>query len=170
LNFVSNNKGSENDAQDLWQDVIISFYENVKKGAFRGESSIRTYVFSIARNMWLEKLKMRTRMAKTTDRYLSGCPDKTPNIEELITEIETEKELEHALRKSRSEDREILRDFYFDGLKNSEIKDKYGLGSIQAAKNKKCRALRNLRYIFKRSEETTALSGCVKACLRFGIL
>src|SRR6185369_12844464 len=57
--FVIHNNGNADDAQDVFQEVIVGFIQLIKQEKFRGESSIRTFLFSMNRNIWYNELKRR---------------------------------------------------------------------------------------------------------------
>src|SRR4249919_570238 len=59
--YIRQNNGSEQDAEDIFQEVILVFIEIVKQDKFRGESSISTFLYSITRNIWLNELKKKDR-------------------------------------------------------------------------------------------------------------
>ena len=45
--LVKNNNGSQQDAEDIFQEVLVSFIGLVQKDKFRGESTVKTFLFSI---------------------------------------------------------------------------------------------------------------------------
>src|SRR6476469_9924956 len=59
--YIRQNNGSDEDAEDIFQEVVLSFIELVKKDKFRGESSIATFLYAITRHTWLNELKKRGR-------------------------------------------------------------------------------------------------------------
>src|SRR5688500_11618467 len=59
--YVMANNGSWQDAQDIFQEVIVSFIQLVQQNKFRGEASIKTFLYSMNRNIWLNELKKRGR-------------------------------------------------------------------------------------------------------------
>src|SRR4051812_40954023 len=74
--YIKQNNGSDEDAEDIFQEVILSFIELVKKDKFRGESSIATFLFSITRHTWLNELKKRGR-SKLRDLKFEKTKDST---------------------------------------------------------------------------------------------
>src|SRR5687768_13543594 len=55
------NVGKE-DALDIFQDAVISFYKNVRQGKIQDfQYSPKTYLFSIGRNLLLNKVKFEKR-------------------------------------------------------------------------------------------------------------
>ncbi len=54
--FVISNKGTETEATDLFQTVMVTLYENVKKGTVKEDSAISNFLFSLAKFKWLKEL------------------------------------------------------------------------------------------------------------------
>ena len=58
--FIINNSGSQDDAKDIFQESIIVIYRKVKEQShFLLSSSFKTFMYSIARNIWLKNLRDR---------------------------------------------------------------------------------------------------------------
>jgi RNA polymerase sigma factor (sigma-70 family) len=55
--FVMRNNGSVADAQDVFQETIIVLLDKVPKKDFILTSSIKTYIFAVASNIWLKRLR-----------------------------------------------------------------------------------------------------------------
>lgn len=86
--------GDVPEAQDLGQEVFISFYKNLK--FFRHESTLKTYLIRISINLSLNELKRRKRM-NSRFTYLN---DKDYYYESDNQEISEHREIvQHALNK-----------------------------------------------------------------------
>src|SRR5689334_10039074 len=59
--FILANSGNPADAEDIFQETVVTFIDSVKKDRFRGESSVKTFLAAIARHLWLNELKKRER-------------------------------------------------------------------------------------------------------------
>ncbi|GAB3255171.1 hypothetical protein GCM10027347_16040 [Larkinella harenae] len=57
LHFVQCNSGTEGDAEDIFQDAVILLHQKVADSGFRLTSTLKTFLFAIARNLWLKKLR-----------------------------------------------------------------------------------------------------------------
>ncbi|WP_338868252.1 sigma-70 family RNA polymerase sigma factor [Spirosoma sp. SC4-14] len=57
--YVQKNNGNRADAEDLFQETLLALVENVKQPGFQLRSSLKTYLFSIARNLWLKRLRQQ---------------------------------------------------------------------------------------------------------------
>lgn len=56
--FIISNSGSPEDAKDIFQESIIVIYRKLKEQQhFLLNSSFKTFIYSIARNLWLKHLR-----------------------------------------------------------------------------------------------------------------
>ncbi len=142
--LILNNSGNRTSAADIFQESLIVFYNRVKEGKFNGASGIKTYIYAIARNLWLIELRRNKKVHLNFEGVLENYKNLEVNKEEL-----NRKKIRLVLDKLNASCKEVLLDFYFGGLDMGEIRLKYGLGSEQAAKNKKYRCLQNLIKMVK---------------------
>src|ERR1043165_4722028 len=54
--MVVNNNGSDDDASDLFQEVLIILFEKARDNKMQLSCSMKTFIYSVARNQWLKKL------------------------------------------------------------------------------------------------------------------
>ena len=143
--LVVTNMGNEAEAQDIFQDAVIAFYEQVKREDFMLTCSLKTYLYSISRNLWLKRL------AKT--RRTAGNVNDIENFIEVGDSnegsIENEKILLELIGKLDEGCRRILTYFYYDKLRMKEIMLKMNLESEQSAKNKKYKCMKHLMELVK---------------------
>jgi RNA polymerase sigma factor (sigma-70 family) len=59
--YILVNSGSEQDAEDVFQDTVMVLLAYVSKDGFTLTSSIKTLIFAIARRLWLKQLRNRRR-------------------------------------------------------------------------------------------------------------
>ena len=59
---------SRSDAEDLLSEVFVRVLTGFS--SFRGESSLRTWLFAIARNVWLEQLRKKRRAVSLEERLI----------------------------------------------------------------------------------------------------
>lgn len=58
--FIRKNQGSEDDANDIFQEAIIIIYRKIKENDLIFEkSSFKGYLFSVCRFLWLKQLEKR---------------------------------------------------------------------------------------------------------------
>jgi RNA polymerase sigma factor (sigma-70 family) len=54
--LISTNSGSESDAEDVFQDALIILYKKIIEENLILTSSFKTFLYSICRNLWLQRL------------------------------------------------------------------------------------------------------------------
>lgn len=145
-NFVLKNSGSLAEANDLFQDALVIFYVKVRKGEYRNTSSLKTYLFGIAKNLWLKELRRR----RIAQKHLQVEED-VDFQEELIIH-ESQVTIRKVMELINEECKRLLMDFYFDGRSMAQLTASYGLGSEAAAKNKKYRCLQKLIALVKQQK------------------
>jgi RNA polymerase sigma factor (sigma-70 family) len=145
--YVMNNNGSREDAEDIFQEVVINFIDLVQKNKFRGESSIKTFLFSLNRHIWLNELKKRGRALKREEKYQSGQEAEEKDITGLITDREERKQIMLLVDQLGDTCKKILLSFYYDNLSMKEILDKLHYENEQVVRNKKYKCLKQLEQL-----------------------
>jgi RNA polymerase sigma factor (sigma-70 family) len=146
--FVLRNGGSEADAQDIFQDVVIAFVHLVQTGRFRGDASIKTVLFAMNRNLWYNELKRRGRAAVREEAFDNGQEKETgPG-----TALEI-REASHRLTRILDElgpaCKKILTLFYYENQSMREILTTLDYENEQVVRNKKYKCLRKLESLIE---------------------
>ena len=148
--IVQNNKGDAKDAEDVFQDALIVLYNQTKKEDFELRCTIKTYLYSICRNLWLKKLRKSNRVVELSDSVKQFVTVDETQLKTL--EVTEEKEIVANYLGQLSEGcQTILRYFYFEKKKMSEIAQLMGLANEQGAKNKKSVCMKKLKSLMKNS-------------------
>jgi RNA polymerase sigma-70 factor (ECF subfamily) len=126
---------NSDEAKDISQEVFIKALDSLSK--FRGESSLKTWLYRIAVNMAtnsIRKQKLRTFFSISKDSLYEDMPETNPNPEEEFTNTELEKEFLSALRKLPKRQRETFAFRYFEEMPYSEISEILGVsvGALKA--------------------------------------
>src|ERR1700759_5106716 len=74
--FIIHYGGSEQDADDVFQETVVSFIDIIKKGKYRMEASIKTFLVSVAKNIWFNELKKRERSGHREKAFELGRDQK----------------------------------------------------------------------------------------------
>src|SRR5450432_168611 len=145
--YVTQNSGSEQDAEDIFQEVILVFIEVLKKEKFRGESSISTFLYSLTRNIWLNELKKRGRSKLRDAIFEKGKDQSDPDTSQLIVHREMKAEMMQLIDKLGENCKKILLAFYFENLAMSEILQNMKYENEQVVRNKKYKCLKQLEQM-----------------------
>ena len=138
--------GDAEDAQEVAQDTLLSMVRSV--GDFRGEASISTWLYTVARSFCIKK-RRRTKGAPAHHEPLDAAAHEqasapAPSPEQTLLGRETRDAVATALDQLEPEAREvvILRDL--EGLTAPEVAQVTGL-SVAAVKSRLHRARQSLR-------------------------
>ena len=87
LKLILGNSGSEEDAKDIFQEALIVVFRNIReKSGFSLKSGFQTYLYSIARLLWLKSLRNRKseeKNLKENHPYIDFEPPKPFNDEDV---------------------------------------------------------------------------------------
>lgn len=144
--LVCNNSGSEDDAKDVFQEAIMVLHRNICETEFELTSKLKTYIYAVARRLWLKQLSRNS-------RYTGNVND-NERFQELEAETDAEEktaEMKVVIRKSMKELGEpcqtILTDFFYGGLTMEEIAEKMGYTNAANAKNQKYKCFKRFKKI-----------------------
>lgn len=147
--YIFQKGGSENEAKDIYQEGMTAFYLQVKKGNFRQESNIKTYLIGICKRLWFKELKKRKPRVELAEHMF------TPEENSLNIENEKPSDLTYEVFqvfKQISEDcQKVLELYYFERLSMQAIAEEFNFSGVQSAKNKKMKCLKYLRQKIKNS-------------------
>ena len=122
-------------AEDLAEDTFVELL--LHKGRFRGQSSFKTYLFSVARHKAIDHLRREKRRPAVALDDIAERSDDAMGPEELYLASEQAAEIAQAIRAIPKEYQEVLRLLYLERLKYEEI-------ALLMRKNKK--QIDNLAY------------------------
>lgn len=153
--YIIQNSGSREDAADVFQDAILVLLDKVKTKNDDMRSTIYTFLYSVSRNIWFNRLKRK----QTFDKIVKE--QKIADLEEESYDILEEEEYSESfyeLLDAAGEDcKTIFKYYYFDNLKMDKISKLMGLANSQIAKNKKYRCLKKLRMVINNNPALKAL-------------
>ena len=57
LRLIAKNSGYNEDAEDIFQDALMIVYRKLKRDELKLSCSLKTYIYAVSRNLWLQKLQ-----------------------------------------------------------------------------------------------------------------
>lgn len=152
LKFILYNSGTSAAAQDIYQETIIVLYESVKKPGFELKCQLQTYIFSIAKRLWLKELKKNGKTFLFKESEENNLVDVSEDLKELDEkEAEIEK-MNNSLIDLGEPCSELIKDFYINKLSMEQIAEKFGYTNADNAKTQKYKCLQRLKKIFFEKE------------------
>ncbi len=143
-NLVKMNSGNVMDAEDVIQETMITFIEMVREKKFRGESSIKTVLYTITKNLWITKIRKNTQENLRIDKYLLENEDFEADVSSHLQKREAKSVIEKMFDKIGESCKKILTLFYYEDLSFKEILDQTEYENEQVLRNKKYKCLKSL--------------------------
>lgn len=147
FNLICSNSGTEQEAKDIYQETIIAFYERVQQPDFVLSCKIKTYLYAVARRLWLKRLWEKKRFDQHIDEKETFL-----GIEAEIQDAEERENIYQLMKKSLEAlgepCRSILEDFYIKDMNMDHIRMKFGYTNTDNAKNQKYKCLQRLKKLF----------------------
>lgn len=138
---------TEDEAKDVYQFAILTFYDNINNGRLvELKSSIKTYLFAIGKNKVLEYKKSQTRYQARDESEIADVPE----IGNWDAELK-EKNLtlvEKCLEKLGDPCKSMLQLYYYHGMSMDEITEKMNYKNRLTTKNLKYKCINRLRSIY----------------------
>ena len=148
LKFILYNSGTSAAAQDIYQETIIVLYESVKKPEFELKCQLQTYIFSIAKRLWLKELKKNGKTFLFKESEENNLVDVSEDLKEFDEkEAEIEK-MNNSLIDLGEPCSELIKDFYINKLSMEQIAEKFGYTNADNAKTQKYKCLQRLKKYF----------------------
>jgi RNA polymerase sigma factor (sigma-70 family) len=149
--LVLKNNGTKEHAKDIFQEAFLAVWQNVKQDKFipQSESSINGYLYTIAKNKWMDVLRSQGYKKTITASQLSYFEIKDEENNGMDDDILKDKRLEDvmfAFKNLGSPCKNLLRKFYFEKKSMKLIAEELQLDSA-STRNKKYRCMQKLRQI-----------------------
>lgn len=163
--YVQQYDGNKQDAEDIFQETIVAFIELVQQNKFRGDASIKTLLFAINKNTWLNELKRRSRAGLREEKFEIARDNIDQGIDTYIAGREARKKVLDILDKTGEGCKKILLAFYYENLSMKEIATMTNYENEQVLRNKKYKCLKHLEQLLTADP---ALAKTLKDALQYG--
>ena len=142
--FIMGKGGSEQDADDIFQETVVAFIDAVQKSKFRQESGIRTFLISISKNLWYNEIRRRQRADNRERIFEEDREQEDSGVSDIIRDRELKKQLNLLLQDLGDSCRKILELYYYENLSMKEIVSHLHYENEQVVRNKKYKCLQQL--------------------------
>ncbi len=153
--YITSNSGSHEDAKDIFQDTVVIFYNQVKLNKFDERKEIGAFMFSVARNLWINKAKRDNRLVNTAE-FDDSEEEGTDVLADMIT-AEKAKAIEDIMDKVGEECKKLLMYTIYDKISLKEIAVKMDYSSDQVAKTYSYRCRQKLFNLVKDNSHIISL-------------
>ncbi|MFY0687078.1 MAG: sigma-70 family RNA polymerase sigma factor [Cyclobacteriaceae bacterium] len=140
LKIVLKNSGTEEEAQDVYQEALIVFWQKVTGGNFVLTSKISTYLYSVCLNQWRKELDRKSRLSheeKDGEEYQTHEQEQSSRI------------VQQCIGELGDPCKSILMYYYFDGMSMKDIAERMNFANTDTAKTKKYKCKKRLDTLIK---------------------
>lgn len=139
--WVKKNSGSTSDAEDLFQDAMVTAFRKMQDPKVQLNCELSTYIFAIAKKLWLQKLRRRG-VHEKYELFVSA-DDAVEDLESVMEEQESLELYRYYFNKLDEACKNILT-FVFQGRSMAEIQAHFGFSNEANARKKKFRCKNEL--------------------------
>ncbi len=150
--YVISNSGTEEDAKDIFQEALVVFYRKLKDPAFTLTSSSGTFIYAIAKLMWLKELSVKARRKLDVADSLDAIFDSDDNILELIEQNERLRLYREKFEELSDDCKRVLH-LFLNNIPIREITRLMGYSSEQHTKNRRFRCKKSLMQKIRNSSD-----------------
>ena len=145
--LVLYNNGDEDDAADVFQEALVVLYEKSVNPNFRLNCQIKTFLYAVAKRIWLKRLNAKNRFGALSDDADVHSVEVDANEKEL--ELEQNFQLmNQALFKIGEPCKSLLEAYYIDGKDMNQIAVLFGYTNSDNAKTQKYKCMLRLKKLF----------------------
>ncbi|MES2772689.1 MAG: sigma-70 family RNA polymerase sigma factor [Bacteroidota bacterium] len=147
--FVMNNKGTAEQAKDIYQDAFLAVWRNVQLGRFtpQNESALPGYLYQVAKNKWIDYL--RSGYHKNTVRTNDIEKDYEPVDELPAEQSDYINKIKKGLQMLGDNCKELLGRYYYKNESLRTIAAAFNWTEA-TARNNKYRCIEKLRASVKK--------------------
>ena len=139
----------EDDAKDIFQEVIVSFYLNVQTGSLQTiNSSIKTYLFTCGKNLLLNELKKTSKLINLSGFEFTN--DEITKIEQMEKSHYDKELIKKTMEELPIDCQKILILYYFENCSLKTIAKKLGYKNANVVKTMKSESMKKMGLAIKR--------------------
>ncbi len=145
--MVLNNRGTTDDAADIFQEAMIVLFEKSIDPDFVLTCQIKTYLYSVSRRIWLKKLNKQQQTFSHTDDF-----EQVVQVDEYLDQHKQKQVsfeiMETALAKIGDPCKSLLEAYYIHKKPMHQIAAEFNYTNADNAKTQKYKCLVRLKKIF----------------------
>jgi len=144
----------QEDAFDIYSDTILSAIEKIANGSFEGRSSLKTWVYSIFHNKYVDFLRKKTTNKSSIHKTLTisdllfQVSDQAKTIVQQLVDKTDHEILRQKLKQIGDNCKQLLL-FWADGYSDKEIAAFMEYKTADVVKTSRLRCLEKLRQLYR---------------------
>lgn len=142
--YILKNSGGPDDVEDILQEAVIAIWQKVAHPEFELTAKLSTFLFAIAKNLWLKALNKAKRTEAMEDHHEARAISTAPHIESKDLQIVVQ-----YMDKLGDTCKRLLHLFYFEEQDMKEIAVQLSFANSDTAKAKKYQCFKKLEHLVK---------------------
>ena len=151
--YIVGNGGSQQDADDVFQETLVAFIDLVRKDKYRGDAQVKTLLIGIGRNIWINEIKKKKSLDQRGAVYEKGKGLQEADGSDWLQERALRQRFHHLIGQLGDSCRTILTLFYYDNKSFREIVSETGYENEQVVRNKKYKCMKDLAVLIQQDPE-----------------
>ena len=139
--YVARMGGSLEEAQDIFQDTLLIYYEKVTLAQAETIVNEKAYLLGIAKKIWLQRYRVSSMNQPLNDFDIEVVADEQLASDKILSYLET------AGKKCM----ELLKAYYYDRLSVGHVVTLFGYSSTHSATVAKYKCLEKIRETVKQN-------------------
>jgi DNA-directed RNA polymerase specialized sigma24 family protein len=145
--YVTQHQGTQQDAEAIFQEVVVTFIELVRLNKFHGQWPVETLLPALNRALWQQELKKWGREIIPRKNDGEGKEEDAPDVSHLVAGRESRQQALNMVERLDDSSKKILLAFYYENAPMKQILRLTGYNNEQAACLKKDKALKQLEQM-----------------------
>ena len=141
--FVSKQGGFLSDAQDIFQDALVIFYEKSVSGTMNVNLSDEAYLVGIAKHLWIRKFKTDYKLI-SLDQF-----EKDITLPDESVDTKTNNRLLHLLEITGKKCLDLLQAIYYEKQPLDMISKAFGFSGSHSASAQKYKCIQKMKDTVK---------------------
>lgn len=143
--------GNKHDAQDVFHDVVMVLLQEMKKGNIAPYGGFKSYIYTIAKNLWLNKQR-KTKRIDSVDE-IHELAEVQESIERVIFNKEKENEIKAIMEKLGEKCAKLLKAIVLHDKSYQEIMVDMEMANVNVVKSSKNRCKNNFIALIKENAD-----------------
>lgn len=148
--YVTKNSGDVEEANDMFQDAVMVFYKQVKLNELNIKQSIEAYIFTVAKNLWINKAKRDARI-QFTDEVKEDKGITFNSLHHLISD-EREEAIKNVLGQLGERCAQLLNYIFYQDYSLVEVTEAMGFSSAEVTHTNHYRCKKKLMALVSGNE------------------
>jgi DNA-directed RNA polymerase specialized sigma24 family protein len=139
--YVARMGGTLDQAQDVFQDALVIYYEKGQSAKVNIRESEKAYLLGIAKHLWTQTYKAGSKNQPLGDTDFEAVADEQPATRKLMYYLET----------AGQKCMQLLKAYYYDRLPVGDVAAQFGYAGTRSATVAKYKCLEKVRETVKQN-------------------